>query len=124
MLPQNELRLGNIVCCVDNEPMVVTEIKHDRLVTVTPLVIAEDERYYNTRQNDEMMPIPLTKEWLWKFGFDVKYSETTWTDGKVILIHIDGCTKFLAGSLHVDFHYVHQLQNLYFALTGIDLIGN
>ena len=81
-------------------------------------------------------PIPLTEEWLLKFGFELKdevnmgfikqinfphmknylyanskfYTTALWDDKKQIEIFIMNQAK-----------YVHQLQNLYFALTGEEL---
>ena len=78
-------------------------------------------------------PIPLTEEWLVKFGFD---KEEEYDEGKVIDYRmtlmknslefvsfwesedITGVNQYQTG---VDVEYVHQLQNLYFALTGTEL---
>lgn len=67
--------------------------------------------------------IPLTKEWLIKFGFYQtpelieKYGSGNWGNGKRSLIFIDG---------EVEIHmmkckYVHQLQNAYFCLEHEEL---
>jgi hypothetical protein len=79
-------------------------------------------------------PIPLTEEWLLKFGFEKVNNELTniaplnlpctfnlpntpfsFCQGKLILI--TG-----TGDFCVNTEYVHQFQNLYFALTGEELI--
>lgn len=79
-------------------------------------------------------PIPLTEEWLLKFGFITGFSEDGsirslgWvkisTPGDVIYFD----TQKIDGLFHLIFPYhsapcfeVHQLQNLYFALTGEEL---
>ena len=69
-------------------------------------------------------PIPLTEEWLVAFGFDSQcgnewhfesacfewfYDEFYYTAG-------EGC------KMSISIKHVHQLQNLYFALTGKELI--
>lgn len=72
-------------------------------------------------------PIPLTEEWLLKFGFkkDLEndlYLESTstsffvWQNNRVELL--DNKNNICIS--HCE--YVHQLQNLYFALTGEELI--
>ena len=75
-------------------------------------------------------PIPLTEEWLIRFGFEVSeikrefgHKTIAWTHtGKYALT-----VYFKNGILSVRFwqgnekRYVHQLQNLYFALTGEEL---
>lgn len=86
-------------------------------------------------------PIPLTEEWLVKFGFEPVFLENT--DGEVLQdyheLNIDGFSKIVIES---DFSFgiedcrdtdcsvifkndildsVHRLQNLYFALSGQEL---
>jgi len=72
-------------------------------------------------KNKIFEPIPLTEEWLLKFGFE-----------KIDHIHKDNYFKknwLCCESLSFDWRggyigrigYVHQLQNLYFALTGEEL---
>lgn len=74
---------------------------------------------------NDFEPIPLTPEWLERFGFEVYGSEPYWkyADG------INGMFKnnrfrlftFQTHGDYVPVDYVHQLQNLYFALTGQEL---
>ena len=73
--------------------------------------------------------IPLTKEWLLKFGF----KHNRYYDMYNIRIHnnvplwvtiIDGVGRVSITTNPIklaDINYVHQLQNLYFALTGKEL---
>ena len=71
-------------------------------------------------------PIPLTEDWLIKFGF--KKSKHWYTIGGIsISADLNRLTHEVNGT-HVEFYnqfkcpeYVHQLQNLYFALTGEEL---
>ena len=70
--------------------------------------------------------IPLTEEWLLKFGFDENL-ELVIRESLSIEFNEDMQASLWAGlyiageadSLKIE--YVHQLQNLYFALTGEDL---
>jgi hypothetical protein len=72
-----------------------------------------------------VQPIPLTKEWLLKFG--LKYLQNAcWELGSMRIYNLSDETtsRFritLAGHELVIINYVHQLQNLYFALTGEEL---
>ena len=72
------------------------------------------ELYYNSSL---MNPIPLTEEWLIKLGFEKAY-ETCYQykdfilNDKFIMMDID---------ITIQLKYVHQLQNLYFALIGEEL---
>jgi len=78
------------------------------------------------REPENYTPIPLTEQWLKDFGFK---QDTNW------LIKWSGELKFRMcvedknvwtyiyhdGYIEVDIKYVHQLQNLYFALTKKEL---
>lgn len=83
---------------------------------------------------DELEPIPITEEWLLKFGFEKKITQTSFIN----LVHFENknCWIYLIKdgfefelitgnerhNLCKTYKYVHQLQNLYFALTGEELI--
>lgn len=72
---------------------------------------------------EDVKPIPLTEEWLERLGFE-NYSMNLDEDG---FTHVD--VSFLSGGVEVYINdmiyphikHVHQLQNLYFALTGEEL---
>ena len=79
-------------------------------------------------------PIPLTEEWLIKLGFVFdgitnEYYDNVHNDvfsGSICIKKRHGNNKykweFRIGCIDIrDFNYVHQLQNLYFALTGKEL---
>ena len=69
---------------------------------------------------DMIKPIPLTEEWLLKFGFK-KDNNFTWVNLEMELMQReDGFWIWLGADLYLE--HVHQLQNLYFALTGEELI--
>ena len=70
-------------------------------------------------------PIPLTEEWLEKFGFDIKDKDRLdWVKGAFNLERSNEDNNkfcFEVYSHYIPLDYVHQLQNLYFALTGEEL---
>jgi len=110
MIKSNELRIGNSI------------LQDGELVFVTPWrlgLIELDSVVYE--------PIPLTEEWLIKFGFFEKYKSTSnrWNIGGFELHDCEDDDGQLQGVFLYDFRlevkYVHQLQNLYFALTGKEL---
>ena len=115
MIQANELRLGNYY---DN---------HNQIMQVTPNTIEE----VWIAQRNWCNPIPLTEEWLLKLGADkynpgrymLKLSETLiifWNIGDDYFI-----CELSSRSTHVCYFnekkHVHQLQNLYFALTEKEL---
>ena len=75
-------------------------------------------------------PIPLTEEWLVSFGFEIKTGGLSYNKNKLsiylgdtILSGDEGRTYFNSWAIleHSPKH-VHQLQNLYYALTGEELV--
>lgn len=125
----NELRIGNLVD-LGNRIAKVIEIGHLACVVVD-LEETQDtlEDYERTR------PIPLTEEWLLKFGFgkikDFDVYTNVWefkgfmvSLGDYINIHVDwvddGVDNYHS-IIGYEELYVHTLQNLYFALVGEEL---
>ena len=73
---------------------------------------------------DYINPIPLTEEWLLKFGFHYTNDEWIvlfWVNGRVIFTIEYTGKIFIEEKTRVHLKYVHQLQNLYFALTEDEL---
>ena len=67
----------------------------------------------------EIEPIPLTEEWLVRFGFE-KIS-SSWLRIGYFLINKYFDVEWFGDQIHISLKNVHQLQNLYFALTGKEL---
>ena len=70
----------------------------------------------------DLSPIPLTEEWLLKFGFEWKIQHQGFYNGrfKIDEKYKEGYRLYFGGE-KIDVKHVHQLQNLYFALTGEEL---
>jgi hypothetical protein len=121
-----ELRIGNyVVPPVGCEPHI-GEITAINLESYDCELIDDNyEEYVSISQFGKIRdldPIPLTEEWLLKFWFISNPYEDRYEKGS---IHIE-CLKtkgetylWIENMPHIK--YVHQLQNLYFALTGEDL---
>ena len=110
-----ELRIGNYVM-YDNE--------------IKKLYLGRDIDDYITDLN----PIPITEDWLLKFGFEKhkKYDNYKIKLPRTylkIFIYIDKKTNKInnisygitGSGLHTQIKHIHQLQNLYFALTNKEL---
>lgn len=72
-------------------------------------------------------PIPLTEEWLVRFGFE-KCLNGFWCEKDFLNVKLidSDIVIFISGTdhdlnIHSKVQYVHQLQNLYFALTNQEL---
>lgn len=67
--------------------------------------------------------VPLTKEWLLRFGFKFMSmtidSPATWIKDQIQLKQTESKDIIFHG---LQIKHVHQLQNLYFALTGKELL--
>jgi len=117
MVRANELRLGNYV--YDTKGHVNT-------------VGWEALNYAIREEHNQIKPIPLTEEWLLKFGFNkidhhrfkIKPSIFDWyytysTHDNAFRYYVNDVIICIATVFEV-----HQLQNLYFALTNTELTIN
>ena len=66
----------------------------------------------------ELKPIPLTEEWLLRFGMDEALNG--WWCKDEVFSYREGYAG-LGTNRWTQIQHVHQLQNLYFALTGQEL---
>jgi len=77
-------------------------------------------------ESGSLSPIPLTEEWLLKLGFERLPNTMTYNYsskcGSVSVFKMPNGNFFADGFIKdVRLKSVHQLQNLYFALTGEEL---
>ena len=128
-----ELRLGNLFANIeDNSIYKVTKINEDTIegICINNMGWIGEQHFHLIEQ---VLPIKLTEEWLLKFGFEdvtgVDYILHIDVDFKLILIpadafypQIDKADDIGWSSISLNkIEYIHQLQNLYFALTGEEL---
>jgi hypothetical protein len=133
MISTNELRIGNFVSTPNGFEMLVHSIfQYDTvyLDLIPPLINEADvwEEDYK-----DLMPIPLTEEWLLKAGFkEIKFLNEYRVQEKGykhldMIIRCGVCDEYrflfdFAYEKCVNLKYVHQLQNLYFSLCGEELV--
>lgn len=131
-----ELRIGNYIGCQDIKYFRVDEILwFNHLGYVARMRMSENfESTIDLQLDGREEPIHLTQELLLKCGFEkiTKVGGNTFFSFKrkrgdlpkpVIEIYED--RTVVGNNTHVKHvEYVHQLQNLYFALTGDDLYIN
>ena len=113
----NELRIGNWVMSDPQKPY--------------KWVMCDFSEWYEDHNSheygDHTYPIPLTEDWLKKFGFETHDHHDYFIDiSKIGEIHswfsiFSGDEFYYINEFDVKISYVHQLQNLYFALTGEEL---
>ena len=112
----NELRIGNYVY-TDN--LVVKSYSADGLYNLIKSI---------EEGTDKIKPIPLTEEWLLKLGFkdndytfDLMFKRKKITVSWYSRIVLSGIRGGFYISKYRHIKYIHQLQNLYFALTENEL---
>lgn len=120
----NELRIGNLVN-ISEEDKVITGIMKGGVYF--------GEHGFCANIIDFIQPIPLTEEWLLKFGFEhhkADKSDVYKLNKFIYAVYVNEGKfkgKRFFNVLNISFKdferlkYVHQLQNLYFALTGEEL---
>lgn len=119
-LQATELRIGNLLS-FSGEPVAIN----------AGFIYDCDYWNRNPERQDAVLfenvePIPLTAEWLERLGFQTSGGTYYEKDGIGLITGyaVDGtfvCGNSF-GSRHTHFYDVHQLQNLYFALTGEELM--
>ena len=141
----NELRIGNLVTinniqCWDmlkNIPVIVTGMNETPALEkggwTYSISLKQIEKKVNTyfttiHQFIQFIePILLTEEWLIKLGFEIgsdmfeehtEYEKIVKPGVSITLSHEFECYQ---GIYSQKIQYVHQLQNLYFVLTGEEL---
>ena len=124
---QKSLRLGNLLKWKSyaNEGISEVVFLENRNPDKTPYHSPYFQLASGANPN-ECEPIPLTEEWLIKFGF-IKFNGWFFLETRFTSIYISPLTGYcsIGANEEYDFPYkvlyIHQLQNLYFALTGEEL---
>lgn len=117
----SELRVGNYIFSIETqEVQKITLVSEDNWISFNAIT-------FDNPSLDEIEPISLTEEWLLKFGFE-KVCHGRFTHKTSLFTLKLGLKR--EGYPYILCHYknypkpcnnVHQLQNLYFALTGEEL---
>lgn len=124
----NELRIGNWVYWGINIVPIKSIHTESVLKDEVSVYIEVNEKlnHYCVSIN-EITPIPLTPEILQKAGFSQQFDTLDWDLGYkfqinshfILLSRND--TFYYIDAINTEVEYLHQLQNLYFALIGEEL---
>lgn len=128
-LETKELRIGNLIYDDFNEVHRVERIESNDFNTyngdgdakvIFSKIIGKKGFY----QCDEVSPIPLTEKWLLTFNSKKIISEypNSYSLNFFNIVYFKNDSRVLINGIAiVTVKYVHELQNLYFALTGEEL---
>ena len=125
MIKANELRIGNKLNFLGDVVTFknITEIREDGIFWIKTFEPKIESKNFHFK------PIEITEEWLLKFGFKKRKNRHLfhWENKIAISEYKDEFENFFYPKTGYDIRfsneikYVHQLQNLYFALTGAEL---
>lgn len=117
----NELRIGNWVLNASSKtPVQVDSICNKGISLFADCCVTGGELEVIYSFND-LEPIPLTEEILEKCGFEKDEPKGWYRKGFMDLFDGNPFHYASGNNLCPDILYLHQLQNLYFALTGEEL---
>jgi len=124
MIESNELRIGNYAKHFENG-IVLTVGRTIAFKTPTNTIRVDV---------DDLQPITLTEEWLLKFGFKKLSSPEATFSNEYMIIYTHESTGFYYFEYGIgenkkairrsECRFIHQLQNLYHALTNEELTLN
>ena len=132
-----QLRIGNYVSrkffnpnpknpAYEYENCIVKGIGFEKINVTTGLIRNEILKL----NYESLKPIPLTEEWLLKFGFVNRYSNVWMKEDneRENVFEFDDNNLYFTAEEGVNYsvaiNNIHGLQNFYFALTGTELTIN
>ena len=124
MIKANELRIGNKLNFLGDVVTFknITEIREDGIFWIKTFEPKIESKNFHFK------PIEITEEWLLKFGFKNKNGQNRYELKHIgmVLLNDSVCVTMYDAYNEVDnslvlLNYIHQLQNLYFALVGSEL---
>ena len=120
--PVNDFRIGNLVLDEDGELCKIEQLSSEKMECFQQVSNIENKSCISAKYPSNIYAIELTEEWLLKFGaikyeFEHKASQYR-IDNMLFIIRENAFFDYGTG---VKLQYVHQLQNLYFALYGEEL---
>jgi len=124
----NELRIGNYVDLIGLDYVMdnpVADYNSRETVVVDSSVLKNILDFNGTTDYDLYEPIPLTEEWLLRFGFEkiiVENYPLYVYDGFMIEIYTDNCVVCYNNTEIPKIKFVHSLQNLYFSIKLKELL--
>lgn len=123
-MKEKDLRVGNIVQKISKDTYNFNGEGTDKIICNKPtLVDLWILKEISELTQKEYFPIKLTVQWLYELGFK---SDTDETDEFILngfrIYKIGENLEFANHDFPIKIEFVHQLQNLFFALTRTELV--
>lgn len=110
----SELRIGNLVYHFGN---FMETLAIDTTAAIIKVNKIAEQVFYK-----DIHPIPITEEWLRKFGAEKRGLPNQFSINYITIELVEGGASVSPIDMYwIDVKHVHQLQNLYFSLTGEEL---
>jgi len=114
----NELRIGNLIT------QIIHKDTHDQEIEIK---VNWQEIWWISKGTNSYKPIPLTEEWLLKFGF--KKIQGYICGEKIVYYYVKEDLEYdltsgecMIENFTINLDKVHEMQNLYFAIYSEELI--
>jgi len=114
-MKESELRIGNYVY-MDNDVVQITGIVKGGFYF--------GEKGFAINLLEWWKPIPLTEDWLIRLCFRSDMPGYYYNNDSDMVISVEGYVYFGSSELYIrEVNYVHELQNLFYAINSVDLIA-
>lgn len=127
MIASNELRIGNYVQTSEESNSRIGSVLSigDKFVKLKLAYSTLKEESFKHVEGLNVDPIPLTEDWLLKFDFSPigtsSHTEYYSIEDHDFTFSFENGVLVLDNQLNIKLQFVHQLMNLFFALTGTEL---
>ena len=118
-MKNKKFRIGNLIYAYSLNDKKQTDLRIAEIKSIGETWIEYD--YQGEFNHCSSKPIPLTEEWLEKFGLKKLIPQGSIFQLREFHVQNFGPLGFYECRNHVKIEYIHQLQNLYFALTWEEL---
>jgi hypothetical protein len=116
-----ELRVGNYIQdCFDVKKREVRQLDLEDFSAML--------NYRNSNHPNTYIAVKINNEWIKSFGFENSKNQDKFftKDNTIGISTADDKFRFIQGNFVCqivlrEFEYVHELQNLYYAITGVEL---
>jgi hypothetical protein len=120
-MKSTDLRIGNLI-----EYQCYDELATPKEYWVENIVDLDDLLWLNKHESENYRPMEITEDILNRFGFEADGPGWYWLNKENRLTTVGVAygmdnNIFEFEGFEIPIQYVHQLQNLYFALTGKEL---